>query len=89
MTKKEHKLFEDFSRLAGSTMETMAQTMADVKTYTEQTAKSYFEQHAKQWNMVTREEFEVVKKMAEKARSEQEKLIKKVSDLEQKLKSNK
>ena len=86
---KENKFFEDFSKLAGSAMDTAFNSFADMKSQFDHAVHEKVEELLKKHELVTREEFEVVRQMAEKARLEQEKLSKKVTALEKKLKDKK
>lgn len=81
-----NNFFEDFTKLAGSAMDTAMHSMADFKAQFDAMVSSRLDSILNEKNLVSREEFEVVKKMAEKARSEQEKLEKKVKELEKKAK---
>ncbi len=80
---KDNKFFEDFVKLAGSAMDTAFNSMSDMKNQFEEAVSHKIDEVLKKRNLVTREEFEIVKEMLEKARLEQEKLKKKIKDLEQ------
>lgn len=86
---KDNKFFEDLTKLAGSAMDTAFNSVADMRAQFDQAAHQKVEELMHKHEIVTREEFEVVKEMAEKARLEQTKLEKKVADLEKKLKAKK
>ncbi|MCI5049502.1 MAG: accessory factor UbiK family protein [Rickettsiales bacterium] len=75
---KDHKFFEDISKLAtGATS-----TMLDMKREMESMIKSQIEHFLLGMNLVTREEFEAVRAMAEKARLENETLKSRLDELE-------
>jgi len=86
---KDNKFFEDLTKLAGSAMDTAFNSVADMRSQFDQAAHQKVEELMNKHEIVTREEFEVVKQMAEKARLEQTKLEKKVTELEKKLKAKK
>lgn len=79
---KDNKFFEDMVKLAGSAMDTAFNSAADMKKYMDDIVNEKISAVLQKQNLVTREEFEVVKEMAEKARLEQEKLEKKIKALE-------
>ncbi len=85
---KDNKFFEDFIKLSGSVMDTAFNSAHDMKTQFEQTISAKLDEILRSRNLVTREEFEVVKEMAEKARLENEKLAKKIESLEKKKAKN-
>lgn len=72
------KLFDDMARVFNNTLG----TMAGMKGEFEQLIRQQFAFLLKDMDLVTREEFEVVKEMAAKARLEVEKLEKRVVELE-------
>ena len=74
--------FEDFTKLAGSAMDQAFTSMHDMKKIIEDYTRHSVEQTLKKMNVVTREELEVVKAMAEKARKENMVLQKRVDQLE-------
>ena len=81
--KKPHdpkQLLEDFTRLAGNAMGVVAGMRAEI----EAAVRNQIEHFAKNANLVTREEFEVVRKMATKAREENAALEKRLKALEKK-----
>lgn len=86
---KENKIFEDLSKLAGSAMDTAFNSINDMKSQFEQSFHSKVEEVLQKHNLVSREEFEVVKEMLEKSLLEQSKLEKKIALLEKKLKAAK
>ncbi len=67
---KDSKLFEDMAKMATSA----AGTFMDMKREIEASVHSHIESYLARTSLVTRDEFEVVKAMAEKARSENEAL---------------
>ncbi len=68
--KKDNNFFEDLSKLSGSMMNTAFGTAADIKTQFENAVNAQIDEVLHKRGVVTREEFEVVKKMAEQARLE-------------------
>ncbi len=86
---KENKIFEDLSKLAGSAMDTAFNSINDMKSQFEQTIHAKIDDVLQKHNLVSREEFEVVKEIAQKALLQQEKLEKKIASLEKKLKATK
>jgi BMFP domain-containing protein YqiC len=83
---KDNKFFEDFVKLAGSAMDTAFNSAAEMKVNFDEMINKKFDSFIQSRNLVTREEFEVVKEMAAKARIEQERLEKKIATLEKKSK---
>lgn len=67
---KDTKLFDDMAKMAASA----AGSALDVKRELEAMVHSRIESYLSRTSLVTREEFEVVKEMAEKARAENEAL---------------
>ena len=76
-----NRLFDDLSRLA----EGAASTVAGIKGEIEALVKQQLERMLADMDVVPRDEFDAVKAVAAKAREEQEKLEKRVADLEAKL----
>jgi BMFP domain-containing protein YqiC len=83
---KDNKFFEDMVKLAGSAMDTAFNSAAEMRKYLDDLVNEKLHALLQKQNLVTREEFEVVKEMAEKARLENEKLVKKIAALEKKSK---
>ena len=77
-----NKFFDDFSKLAGSTMDMAFSSLSQLKEHVETITKTKLESTLASMNLVKREEFEVVKAMAEKARLEQGKLEKRLKAME-------
>ena len=73
-----NRLFDDLAKMANSA----AGTMAGLKDEIENTVRHKVESFLGEMNLVTREEFEAVKAMAAKARTEQERLEKRLAVLE-------
>ena len=67
---KDSRLFEDFAKMASGA----AGSLMDLRREVEAMVGDKIERLLSRSNLVTREEFEVVKAMAEKARSENEAL---------------
>jgi BMFP domain-containing protein YqiC len=78
----ESKVLEDLARVAAGAMG-VAQGM---RQEVEARLKDQFEKALSRMDLVTREEFDVVRAMAEKARDEQEELLQRVQELEAALK---
>jgi BMFP domain-containing protein YqiC len=78
MTQTTNKLFDDFAKLM-----TEAAGAADgVKRETETLIRAQAEKFLRDMNVVTREDFEAVREMAQKARQENEALSARVAALE-------
>jgi BMFP domain-containing protein YqiC len=80
---KDSKIFDDFAQLASGA----AGTFMDMKRELEAIIMDKVEKLMGRMQLVRREEFEVVRLMAEQARVEQEKLQKKIAKLEKILES--
>jgi BMFP domain-containing protein YqiC len=78
---KDSRMFDDFAKLASGAMD----TFSDMKREIEASMLDRMEKIMGRMHLVRREEFEVVRRMAEKARSEQEALAAKVALLEKQL----
>lgn len=76
-----NKFFEDIAKMTTSA----AGMMMDLKREIEQMIASQMDKWVSSERFVSREEFEVVREMAAKAREENEKLAKKLTELEKKL----
>ncbi len=74
----DNKLLDDFVKLAGNA----AGSFIGLKKDWEERLKQQFETVISRMDLVTREEFEVVKAMAAKARKENEELAKRIAKLE-------
>lgn len=83
---KDNKFFDDFIKLAGSAMDSAFNSASDMKQNFDQMVGHKIDEVLQKHNVVTREEFDVVKEMATKAREENEKLKKKIAQLEKKVK---
>lgn len=66
----ENKVFDDLSKLAGGAVGALHGVRGEM----EQAFRAWFDRQISTMDLVTREEFEVVKAMAETARSENEAL---------------
>jgi BMFP domain-containing protein YqiC len=82
---KDSKFFDDFAKLASGA----AGTLSDMKRELEAMVLDKVEKILSRMNLVRREEFEVVRLMAEQARLNQEKLSAKLAKLEKLLESQK
>jgi BMFP domain-containing protein YqiC len=80
-----NRFFDDLAKVANSA----AGTVAGMKDEVEQMVRHRVESFIGNMNLVTREEFEVARAIAAKAREEQEKLEKRIVELESKLKAQK
>ncbi|MCH2546868.1 MAG: accessory factor UbiK family protein [Alphaproteobacteria bacterium] len=78
---KNHKFFEDLSRMASSA----GGTFLEMKRELENTVAAQIDKVLHRMDLVTREDFNMVREMAVKARSEQEKLAARVDALEKQL----
>lgn len=77
----DNKIFEDFYKLAGSVMSNTINTASEFKESFEASVSRALDSLLKKKDLVTREEFEVVKDMLVKSRQEQEKIKKELSRL--------
>lgn len=77
-----NRIFDDFARVAGGA----AGTLSELREEIENVVRTRVERVADDFNLVSREEFDAVKAVATKARAEQEKLEKRVTELESQLK---
>lgn len=75
---------KDMTKLAGLAMQHLAGTAEEVKGGIKQMVKQQCEDMIKRMDLVSREEFEVVRAMAEKAREEQIRLEKELAKLKKK-----
>ena len=73
-----NKLLDDLARVAGGA----AGTVAGIRDEVETVVRQRIEAVLSELNLITRDEFDAVKAMASKARAEQEKLEKRVAELE-------
>ncbi len=73
-----NKLLDDLARVAGGA----AGTVAGIRDEVEAVVRQRIEAVLSELNLVTQDEFDAVKAMASKARAEQEKLEKRVAELE-------
>lgn len=73
------KLLEDIARVAGSALGSMTGMKGEIEGFVRQKVESCLER----MQLVNREEFELVKEMLVKSRTEQEKLAVRVAELEQ------
>ena len=76
-----NRLFDDLARVANGAVT----TLVGIKDEVEAIVRTQLERLLADMEMVPREEFDAVKEMAAKARAEQEKLEKRVAELEAKL----
>src|SRR5271165_1745939 len=74
----QNRLFDDVARMAGGALN----MLTGLKTEVEAMVRNQMESWLAGMNLVTREEFEVVRQMAAKARDEQEALLVRVKALE-------
>ncbi len=77
----DHRLIDDLDRVAGGALGTLAGVREDV----EARLRQQFERILAGMDLVTREEFEVARAMAQAAREEQERLKARLDALEAKL----
>ncbi len=76
-----NRLFDDLARVANGAVT----TLVGIKDEVEAIVRTQLERLLAEMEMVPREEFDAVKEMAANARAEQEKLEKRVAELEAKL----
>ena len=81
MTQTTNRIFDDFAKL----MTDAAGAADGMKREAETMIKSQAERFLREMDVVTREDFEAVKAMAQKAREENEALSKRIADLEAKI----
>ena len=81
----DNKFFEDFSKLAGSAMNNAMGSMSQAKEQFDEMVKHKMEILLDGMDLVTREEFDVVQKMAAKSLTEQKNLEKRLENLEETL----
>jgi BMFP domain-containing protein YqiC len=77
----QNRFFDDLARVAAGALG----TLSGVRTEVEARLRDQLERVLAGMDLVSRDEFEAVKAMAAKARSEQEELIDRVADLESRL----
>ena len=77
----DNRLFDDLARMANGALNTLTNLREEV----ESRVRERVERLLAEMDLVTREEFEAAKAMAQKARAEQEDLSAKVAALEQEL----
>lgn len=78
---KNHKIFEDLARMASSA----GGTFMEMKREIENMVSAQVDKVLRRMDLVTREDFNLVREMAVKARAEQEKLAARVIELEKQL----
>lgn len=78
MTQNRNKIFEDFSQLMTNAMGVAQGARSEAET----AMKSWVDRWIAERNLVTREEFEAVRAMAQKAREENEALLVRIAALE-------
>lgn len=78
---KDNKFFEDIARMASSA----GGTLLEMKREIESTVTAQVDKMLRRMDLVTREDFNLVREMAVKARAEQEKLAARVAELEKQL----
>ena len=81
MTQTSNRIFDEFARI----MNDAAGVAQGVKREAETAFRSQMERFVADLDLVKREEFDVVREMASKARTENEKLAARVAELEAKL----
>lgn len=77
----ENRLFDDLARVASGALNTLGGLREEI----ESRVRERVERLANEMDLVSREEFDAVRAMAVKARSEQERLERRVAELEQAL----
>ncbi len=79
---KDPSFFEDMSKIAGNFMQQGFASASDMREKFDNSVKEYVKELLAKSDMVTREEFEVVRDMASKARAENEALKARLEALE-------
>lgn len=77
----ENRLFDDIARMANGALNTLSGLRDEIETR----VKERVERLLADMDLITREEFDAARDMAQKARTEQEELAAKVAKLEQRL----
>jgi len=77
----DNRLFDDLAKVANGALHTMSGVRDEIETR----LRERVERWLADMDMVPREEFEAIKSVAQKARSEQEKLVSKVEALESRI----
>ncbi|MDX1539956.1 MAG: accessory factor UbiK family protein [Geminicoccaceae bacterium] len=77
----ENRLFDDLARVAGGAFSTLTSLREEVETR----VRERVERLLADMDLVPREEFEAVKTMAQKARTEQETMAQRLDELERRL----
>jgi len=77
----DNRIFDDVARMASGALN----ALTGLKTEVETMIRQQFETFVGSMNVVTREEFEVVRELAAKARDEQEDLIRRLAAAEQEI----
>ncbi|MGI9452680.1 MAG: accessory factor UbiK family protein [Geminicoccaceae bacterium] len=77
----DNRLFDDLAKVANGALHTMSGVRDELETR----LRERVERWLTDMDMVPREEFEAIKSVAQKARSEQEKLVSKVEALESRI----
>lgn len=77
----DNRLFDDLARMANGALNTLTNLREEV----ESRVRERVERLLAEMDLVTREEFEAAKAMAQKARAEQEDLAAKVAELERRV----
>jgi BMFP domain-containing protein YqiC len=83
MTQSTNRLFDEMARLMGDA----ASVAQGVRREAETVFRTQMERFVADMDLVRREEFDVVKEMASKARTENEELKKRIAELEAQLKA--
>jgi BMFP domain-containing protein YqiC len=82
--KHDNKLLDDLAKIAGNAVGSLVGIKSEVETIICQKLETYFHK----MNLVSREEFDVVKEMAANARAEQQRLEERIKELEALLKND-
>ncbi len=77
----DNRLFDDLAKVANGALHTVSGVRDEIETR----LRERLERWLTDMDMVPREEFEAIKGVAQKARSEQEELVTKVKDLESRI----
>ena len=77
----QNRIFDDMARVAGGALS----ALTSLKDEIEAMVRERMERFMSEGNFVRRDEFDVVRAMAAEARAEQERLVKRVAELERQL----
>lgn len=79
---QKNKFFEDVSKIMGSAADATFNSIADMKSGFEHMADAKINEVLLKYNLVTREEFDVVQDLLQKAIAQNQELEKRIAELE-------